>query len=151
MITLRTDTVSRKKRSQIMSAVRSTGNKATEAVFITILRKGGISGWRRQFRLRGKPDFVFPKQRTAIFVDGCFWHGCTKHCRMPKGNSGYWKPKISRNKAVIGLSLETCVAQAGEWCAYGNTSFRQDIRSDYRDEFSRRCSDYRFAPRTVRL
>jgi DNA mismatch endonuclease (patch repair protein) len=99
MITLRTDTVSRKKRSQIMSAVRSTGNKATEAVFITILRKGGISGWRRKFRLRGKPDFVFPKQKTAIFVDGCFWHGCTKHCRMPKGNSGYWKPKISRNKA----------------------------------------------------
>jgi DNA mismatch endonuclease (patch repair protein) len=94
----RTDTVSRKKRSQIMSAVRSTGNQATEALFVRILRKHRIGGWRRGVRLRGNPDFVFPKQRTAIFVDGCFWHGCAKHCRMPHGNSAYWKPKISGNK-----------------------------------------------------
>jgi DNA mismatch endonuclease (patch repair protein) len=98
MIAQRTDTVSRKKRSQIMSAVRSTGNQATEAVFVRILRKHRIGGWRRGVRLRGNPDFVFPKQRTAIFVDGCFWHGCAKHCRMPQGNSVYWKPKISGNK-----------------------------------------------------
>jgi DNA mismatch endonuclease, patch repair protein len=94
----RTDTVSRKKRSQIMSAVRSTGNKATEVVLLRILRKHGISGWRRRVRLHGNPDFVFPKQRTAIFVDGCFWRGCAKHCRMPTGNSAYWKPKISGNR-----------------------------------------------------
>jgi DNA mismatch endonuclease, patch repair protein len=94
----RTDTVSRKKRSQIMSAVRSTGNKATEVVLARILRQHGISGWRRTGRLLGNPDFVFRKQRTAIFVDGCFWHGCAKHCRMPRGNSTYWQPKISGNK-----------------------------------------------------
>jgi DNA mismatch endonuclease (patch repair protein) len=98
MTAQRTDSVSRKKRSQIMSAVRSTGNKATEGVLVRILRKHRISGWRREVRLRGNPDFVFPKRRTAIFVDGCFWHGCAKHCRMPTGNSAYWEPKISGNK-----------------------------------------------------
>jgi DNA mismatch endonuclease, patch repair protein len=98
MTARRTDSVSRKKRSQIMAAVRSTGNKATEAVLITFLRKHGLNGWRRKVRLHGNPDFVFPKQRTAIFVDGCFWHGCARHCRMPKGNSAYWKPKIFGNK-----------------------------------------------------
>jgi DNA mismatch endonuclease, patch repair protein len=94
----RSDSVSRKKRSQIMAAVRSTGNKTTEAVLITFFRKHGFNGWRRKVRLRGNPDFVFPKQRTAIFVDGCFWHGCARHCRIPKGNSAYWKPKIFGNK-----------------------------------------------------
>ncbi len=60
-----------------------------------LLRAAGISGWRRQqvlrFRVRRselkvhglavtiRPDFVFPKQRVAVFVDGCFWHGCPKH------------------------------------------------------------------------
>ena len=81
-----------------MSAVRSTGNKATEVVLARMLRQHGISGWRRTVRLPGNPDFVFRNQRTAIFVDGCFWHGCAKHCRMPRGNSTYWEPKISGNK-----------------------------------------------------
>jgi DNA mismatch endonuclease (patch repair protein) len=48
--------------------------------------------------LPGKPDFIFPKQRLAVFVDGCFWHGCRWHCRMPKSRRNYWKPKIARNK-----------------------------------------------------
>lgn len=46
----------------------------------------------------GKPDFVFPRQRLVVFVDGCFWHGCRWHCRMPKSRLAYWEPKIQRNK-----------------------------------------------------
>ena len=94
----RTDTVSVEKRSQIMSAVRSSGNKATEVVFAKLMRQHGITGWRRRVRLVGNPDFVFKMQRVAIFVDGCFWHGCPTHCRMPKGNRAYWLPKIGGNK-----------------------------------------------------
>ena len=104
----RTDTVSVAKRSEIMSAVRSSGNKATEIVFVEFLRQHGIMGWRRRVGLLGKPDFVFAKKRTAIFVDGCFWHGCAKHCRMPKGNRNYWLTKIAGNKArdqVMGRKL----------------------------------------------
>jgi DNA mismatch endonuclease, patch repair protein len=93
-----TDTVSPEKRSAIMSAVRSNGNKATEMVLVKIMRGHGIAGWRRRVGLCGKPDFVFSKQKVAMFVEGCFWHGCSKHCRMPKGNRSYWQAKIAGNK-----------------------------------------------------
>ena len=46
----------------------------------------------------GKPDFVFRRERLALFVDGCFWHGCPKHGRNPDSNRGYWLPKLERNK-----------------------------------------------------
>ena len=44
-----------------------------------------------------RPDVVFTKQRVAVFIDGCFWHGCPQHSQRPKQNSCYWGPKISRN------------------------------------------------------
>jgi DNA mismatch endonuclease, patch repair protein len=80
-----------------MAAIRSTGNKATELALVKILRQGGINGWRRHPQVRGNPDFVFSKQKIAIFVDGCFWHGCPRHCRLPLSNRKYWEAKISRN------------------------------------------------------
>lgn len=92
-----TDTVDVKKRSWIMSQVRSQRNKSTELKFIEILKSQGITGWRRNYPLSGKPDFVFPKNRVAVFIDGCFWHGCAKHCRMPSSNMDYWQAKINRN------------------------------------------------------
>jgi DNA mismatch endonuclease (patch repair protein) len=95
----RTDNVSEEKRSEIMRAVRSRGNKVTELVMARLLRQTKVSGWRRHGAITGNPDFVFAKQKVAVFVDGCFWHGCAKHCRMPKGNSKYWNPKIASNKA----------------------------------------------------
>ncbi|HTD65622.1 MAG TPA: very short patch repair endonuclease [Candidatus Limnocylindria bacterium] len=80
-----------------MSSIRSRGNKDTELKLIAIFRAHGIKGWRRNQRLHGKPDFVFRKQRLAVFVDGCFWHGCNRHLRMPKSNQIYWQKKIGRN------------------------------------------------------
>lgn len=85
------------KRSRIMASVKSSGNKSTEVAFATLLRGEHLAGWRRHYPLVGHPDFVFPRIRLAIFVDGCFWHGCPKHCRMPKTNRKYWKEKIGRN------------------------------------------------------
>ena len=46
-----------------------------------------------------RPDFVFPKSRTAVFVDGCFWHGCPKHATKPKSNAAFWRKKFAANKA----------------------------------------------------
>lgn len=91
------DTVSPDKRSIIMARVRSKGNKATELKVIKILREKRLKGWRRNSTLPGKPDFIYPKLRVAIFVDGCFWHGCKKHCRLPSSNEDYWIAKIERN------------------------------------------------------
>jgi len=80
-----------------MAAISSTGNKTTELRLAAILRAHGITGWRRHQPLPGKPDFVFRRERLAIFVDGCFWHGCRWHLRMPQDNRSYWQRKIARN------------------------------------------------------
>ena len=47
---------------------------------------------------RAKADVVFTRHRVAVFVDGCFWHGCPEHCRLPARNSDYWTAKIGRNR-----------------------------------------------------
>lgn len=91
------DTFSKAKRSSIMAAVRSRGNRETEMKLVAILRVAGIKGWRRHQPLPGCPDFIFRAERLAIFVDGCFWHGCPLHCRLPAANGHYWRRKISRN------------------------------------------------------
>ena len=84
-------------RSKVMASVKSCGNKSTELRFISILKVWSINGWRRHYRLSGKPDFTFPKKRIVVFIDGCFWHGCPKHCRMPASNVPYWENKIKGN------------------------------------------------------
>lgn len=92
-----TDTFSKDERSEIMRAVKSKGNKSTELKLIQIFKKHKITGWRRNYSLFGKPDFVFPKIRIVVFVDGCFWHG--HNCRnvKPSDNYDYWTKKISKN------------------------------------------------------
>jgi len=82
-----------------MAQVKSGGNRSTEARLISVLREHGITGWRREYPLYGKPDFVFPKARVAVFVDGCFWHGHPEKCRIPKAHRSYWERKIARNVA----------------------------------------------------
>ena len=93
------DVFTKKKRSQVMAAIRSTGNKATELKLASILRAFGITGWRRHQPLLGRPDFIFRRARLAVFVDGCFWHGCRWHCRMPHSRKHYWRPKVAANSA----------------------------------------------------
>jgi len=48
--------------------------------------------------IAGKPDFVFPERKLALFVDGCFWHGCSEHGTVPSGNRAFWKQKLTQNK-----------------------------------------------------
>ena len=66
-----------------------------------LLKLNGITGWRRHLRsLPGRPDFAFPRSRAAVFVDGCFWHGCTK-CRRnlrPLTHREYWEEKFAANR-----------------------------------------------------
>ena len=91
------DVFSVEKRSWVMSRIRSSGNKGTELAAIIIFRALKITGWRRNFSLPGKPDFSFPARKVAVFVDGCFWHGCPRHGRFPKTRRKYWRDKILRN------------------------------------------------------
>jgi len=108
------DTVSPEERSKIMAKVKSRGNKSTELKLIKLFKKYGIKGWRRNYPSFGKPDFVFPKSRLAIFIDGCFWHGCKEHCRIPESNSDYWISKIDRN--IKRDSLVNSELKKRRWC-----------------------------------
>lgn len=91
------DIYNKEKRSLIMSGIRSKQNKSTEIKLISIFKDYGIKGWRRNYNVKGHPDFVFLKQKIAIFVDGCFWHG--HHCRniTPKTNVEFWENKRKAN------------------------------------------------------
>jgi DNA mismatch endonuclease, patch repair protein len=92
------DVFTRQKRSEIMSRVKGRGNLATELRLIGLFRAHGFNGWRRNAALFGRPDFVFPKSRIAVFVDGCFWHGCPIHGSMPQSNRAFWRKKLADNK-----------------------------------------------------
>ncbi len=92
------DVVSKLARSRIMAAVRSEHTRSTEYKLRAVLVSAAIRGWRYQARdLPGKPDFVFVRQRLAVFVDGCFWHGCPKCYRHPHSSRAYWDAKIAGN------------------------------------------------------
>ncbi len=94
------DVFTQEKRSHVMSRIRGSGNRDTELRLIQLFREHRIGGWRRNRPLFGKPDFVFPKNRVAVFVDGCFWHGCPKpkHSPMPKNRAEWWAAKLQRNR-----------------------------------------------------
>jgi len=117
------DVFTKAKRSQVMSRIRSRGNRETELALAGLFRRQGITGWRRQrairvnaqrstfnvqrsklsvgrstfFRVR--PDFVFPKLKVAVFADGCFWHGCRRHATWPAHRAAWWRRKLEGNRA----------------------------------------------------
>lgn len=91
------DKYTKEQRHAMMSAVRSKNNKSTEITFASLLRKNKITGWRRHYPITGTPDFVFPKEKIAVFIDGCFWHRCPKCYRRPKSNRKYWDQKVEDN------------------------------------------------------
>ena len=95
------------RRGQLMSLVRSTGNRTTEGRLAVLLREAGLAGWRRHQALPGRPDFVWRRARVAVFVDGCFWHGCPIHATQPKQNADFWRQKIARNQARDRLVTRT--------------------------------------------
>ena len=124
------DVFTKAKRSEVMSRIRGRGNKDTELALAKLLRVHRVTGWRRHVGIRGraallrgpdfkaarqrrptfrvKPDFVFRQVRLAIFVDGCFWHGCPKHATKPKNNRAFWQRKLLSNKtrdAVVTRTL----------------------------------------------
>ena len=95
------DVFTRTKRSQVMSRIRASGNRDTELRLIALFREHRISGWRRNSSVFGRPDFVFPRDKTAVFVDGCFWHrhqGC-KYAYAPKSRLEFWERKFDNNVA----------------------------------------------------
>ena len=101
------DVFSTEKRSAVMRAVKSKNTKTTELKTIEIFKELGIKGWRRTYPLVGKPDFVFPKKRIAVFVDGCFWHGHDCRNVTPGTNAEFWNAKREYNRKHDEVVTET--------------------------------------------
>lgn len=91
------DVFDKKARSEIMRAVKSKNPKSTELTLIKLFKENHIIGWRHSYNVKGHPDFVFLKERLAIFVDGCFWHGHDCRNTRPADNAEYWAKKRARN------------------------------------------------------
>jgi DNA mismatch endonuclease (patch repair protein) len=88
------DRISKEKRSKIMAAIRSENTQPE-----VMLRK---ALWAEGLRFRThyskeRIDIAFPSKKLAIFVDGCFWHGCPIHSHLPKTHESYWHPKLKKN------------------------------------------------------
>ena len=93
------DVHNNQQRSKNMAAIKGKGNKSTEQNFLLFLKEQKITGWRRHYKyVEGKPDFVFLKFKLAIFLDGCFWHGCPECYKPPRTNEAFWRNKMSINK-----------------------------------------------------
>lgn len=94
------DNLSTEHRRKNMTNIRSKNNRSTERKLRSSLAGAGISGFKmNDTSLPGRPDFSFQEARLAVFVDGCFWHGCPECYVRPKSNQEYWDKKHRTNKA----------------------------------------------------
>ncbi len=95
-----TDVFTKAKRSEVMSRIRGKGNKDTEVALARLFRAHGITGWRRHYAITGRPDFVFPKQKLAVFVDGCFppWMPEARHATVKKQWKVHRATKLDTSK-----------------------------------------------------
>ena len=114
-----------KKRSEIMSRVRSKNNKSTELKLIQIFKENGITGWRRNYKVKGHPDFVFLDKKIAIFVDGCFWHGHDCRNTRPADNADFWIKKRERNMKLDQEITALFDRGVGQLLGFGSASLRK--------------------------
>jgi DNA mismatch endonuclease, patch repair protein len=106
------DNVSPEIRTATMRAVRSR-NTRPELLLRNAVWEVGLRGYRIcSAGVCGSPDLAFTRLKLAVFVDGCYWHRCPEHCRLPSSNIDYWKAKIGRN-AERDLSNTQSLREAG--------------------------------------
>lgn len=92
-----TDVLTKQQRSYCMSRIRGKDTQP-ELLLRKAISSAGIRGYRLHYKLPGRPDFVFPKRKIAVFIDGCFWHKCPKCLiEIPATSKGYWRKKIEGN------------------------------------------------------
>lgn len=121
------DVFDKAKRSEVMSRIRSSGTKAERAM--QRLVRAAVGPRRRLLlnarKLPGKPDIVIQAWKVAVFVDGCFYHLCPEHGRIPASNRDYWEPKLIRN-------VERDISNRAELRSMGYTVWRfweHDLRA----------------------
>ena len=88
------DNLSKEKRSKVMSSIKGK-NTMPERILGGVVDRRII---RFQPNILGKPDYGNKRRKIAVFVDGCFWHGCPVCYKEPASNKDYWSSKLLRNK-----------------------------------------------------
>ena len=87
------------RHHRVMQGVRGKANRTTEARLRGAMARAGIRGWIMNAQnIKGCPDVFFPEEQIAVFVDGCFWHGCPRCGHIPRKNRPFWEAKIARNR-----------------------------------------------------
>ena len=102
------DVLTPRQRSHCMSRIRGK-NTGPEMILRKALWSARLR-YRLHARIVGRPDVAFVGARVAVFVDGCFWHGCPMHSVKPKTNGSFWAAKLARNKArdkVVTAALQS--------------------------------------------
>lgn len=89
------DVMTPEQRSRCMSRIKGRNTKPELALRRALWARG--HRYRVNHRLPGKPDVAFVGARVAVFIDGCFWHGCPEHRVKPKTNPDFWRKKLSGN------------------------------------------------------
>jgi DNA mismatch endonuclease (patch repair protein) len=108
-----------------MASVGSRGNRTTEVALGRLLWAAGLRGYRKQWPVEGRPDFAWPSLMVAVFVDGCFWHGCS--CKyLPRSHKKFWRDKIENNKrrdrrVARSLRSKGWIVIRVKECAVGNS------------------------------
>ncbi len=92
------DDRSPEQRSKTMAAVKSQYTQVEKDFFLELESRGVNNTEQHPLDVIGKPDLVHRRAKVAVFLDGCFWHGCPQHLRMPATNKDYWERKIFRNR-----------------------------------------------------
>ena len=80
-------------------ASQATRDTAPEVALRRALHRRGVRFRLHRTDLPGRPDLVLVRCRVAVFVDGCFWHGCPDHFTLPRANRAWWLAKMARNQA----------------------------------------------------
>ena len=103
-------------RSQQMARIRTKDTKP-ETMLRAALWSAGLRGYRKHARTPvGRPDLVFPGPRLAIFIDGCFWHGCPEHYVRPRNRPEFWAAKLRAN--VDRDRRQTMTLEAQGWTVF---------------------------------
>ena len=119
-----TDVLNPTQRSYCMSRIKGKDTEP-ELILRKALWANGLR-YRLKNKLPGRPDIFFPARKIAIFIDGCFWHGCPDHCQIPKTNQPFWESKLSKNKSRD--KEVSRVLENGGWCVI--RLWEHDVKND---------------------
>ena len=129
------DKLSKEQRSKLMASVKGS-NTGLERKLRSSLWSAGIKGYRVNFKIRGTPDIYFPKSKLAIFVDGCFWHRCPIHLRIPKTHRKYWLLKLANNRKRANEKDSRLVEEGWKVVHVWEHSVRRDLESSANNIFT---------------